>query len=116
MREPNKIKALGLLTPSQAFPPKYLGQGTHNLNQTVGIYVNRNNLTKHVISIMSKATAKEFGFEYLNKDLNAGCHNYANLTATNLTCQEISGQMNSTDDATKLVLFLLPTASEWQAR
>jgi hypothetical protein len=46
-------------------------------------------LSKHVISVNAKATAEEFGFKYLNEDLNAGLHNLADLTATYLAFQEI---------------------------
>jgi hypothetical protein len=99
VREPNKIKLLRLLTPSQTFPEKYLGQGSHNLNQTVGIYIKCNDNTKHVISIMAKAMAKAFGFEYLDKDLNMGLHNLADLTATYLTFCKIPDRMQSSNNA-----------------
>jgi hypothetical protein len=39
--EPNKIRTLGLLSLSQAFLAKCLAQGSHNLNQMAGVYVNR---------------------------------------------------------------------------
>jgi hypothetical protein len=110
LREPDKIKALAMLTPSQAFPTKYLGQGSHDLNQTVGIYVERNDLTRNIISIMAKATAIEFGFEFFDEDLNAGLHNLADLTAPDLTFAEMPDGLDSTDDATTPVLVLLPTA------
>jgi hypothetical protein len=76
----------------------------------VGIYVECNNMTKHVISIMAKATAEESGFEYHDKDLNrGGLHNLVDLTATDLILNEIPNGMDSSDNATTPVLVLLPT-------
>jgi hypothetical protein len=76
---------------------------------TTSTYVECNDLIKHVIFIMAKAMAEEFGFKYLYEDLKTGLHNLAHLMAPDFTFREIPDGIDSSNNASTGVLQCFPS-------
>jgi hypothetical protein len=107
--KPNLINPISLLSPSESFDDRFRAHGHHDLWQAMGIYVNRDSITKHVISILDKATASDLGFPHIDIDLNTGLPNLFDNTQPHWKPNVIPDGMDSSGDDTTPVLVLITT-------